>query len=208
MKSLSIGVLLVALGVVQMIWTVDVFMNRSMHMGAPIRLRAEALSVSPGATPALVADARGIAALGRDGFDLLGEALRDLFAGGLLAAGCGGWLIAGWRAEARVAASRIDMVLRLSVQRALLGEIHPPVRQVSAETDERARVVRIRFEYECPPNERLRESGSSAATEVIADFSSDWQLDEQHIVAPGSAPLQPLAHIVYRRAEAIHDAGA
>ena len=92
--------------------------------------------------------------------------------------------------------------LLLSLQRALLGEVHPQLRQASMETDAAERLVRLRFEYDGHPNETARNSCSSAATEVIADFPSDWELDEQHLAVPVPGRLGGLQHIAYRRAEA------
>ncbi|MCW0380213.1 hypothetical protein NB697_003059 [Xanthomonas sacchari] len=91
--------------------------------------------------------------------------------------------------------------LLLSLQRALLGEVHPQLRQASIEADQARRVVRLRFEYDGPPMEAPRESCSCAATEVIADFPASWDLEEVHVAVPMPAPLQPLQHVAYRRAE-------
>ncbi len=97
-------------------------------------------------------------------------------------------------------------VLLLSLQRALLGEVHPQLRQASIEADRARRVVRLRFEYDGPPLEAPHESCSRAATEVIADFPAGWNLEEAHVAVPMPAPLQALQHVAYRRAEADHSA--
>ncbi|WP_434026808.1 hypothetical protein [[Pseudomonas] boreopolis] len=97
-------------------------------------------------------------------------------------------------------------MLLLSLQRALLGEVHPELRQASIEADLISRVIRLRFEYDGPPSDAARESCSCAATEVIADFPSPWQLDEQHVAMPAPLSLLPLAHVAYRRAESQHAA--
>nr|WP_298123131.1 hypothetical protein [uncultured Pseudoxanthomonas sp.] len=101
--------------------------------------------------------------------------------------------------------SSIPMLL-LSLQRALLGEVHPDLRQASIEADPTLRVVRLRFEYDGNPIGISQESCSNAAAEVIADFPGPWQLDEQHVAVPTTAPLAPLLHIAYRRAEPQHAA--
>ena len=93
-------------------------------------------------------------------------------------------------------------MLLLSLQRALLGEIHHVLRQASIEADPSSRMVRLRFEYDGNPTDDARESCSSAATEVIADFPAPWQLDEQHVAVPVPEPLSPLEFVAYRRAEA------
>jgi hypothetical protein len=93
-------------------------------------------------------------------------------------------------------------MLLLSLQRALLGEVHPTLRQASIEADTTSQMVRLRFEYDGSPSDAAKESCSSAATEVIADFPALWQLDEQHVPAPAPEPLSPLSLVAYRRAEA------
>jgi hypothetical protein len=94
-----------------------------------------------------------------------------------------------------------SQALLLSLQRALLGEVHPTLRQASAEADPIAKVVSLKFEYDGPAAGAARESCSSAAAEVIADFPAPWRLEEQHVAAPSSTPLAPLSCIAYRRAE-------
>ena len=96
--------------------------------------------------------------------------------------------------------------LLFSLQRALLGEVHAELRQASIEADPTSQIVRLRFEYDGTPSEIAQESCSSAAAEVIADFPSPWQLEEQHLARPVPIPLAPLAHVAYRRAEPQHAA--
>lgn len=91
--------------------------------------------------------------------------------------------------------------LLLLLQRALLGEVHPDLRQASAEVDETNGAVLVRFEYDGLPSEASRESCSCAATEVIAAFPAPWQLDEQHVFLPYPEPLASLRHVAYLRAE-------
>ncbi len=97
-------------------------------------------------------------------------------------------------------------MLLLSLQRALLGEVHIELRQASIEADTTSKTVRLRFEYDGPPSETAWESCSCSAAEVMADFPAQWQLDEQHLSVPVPAPLEALAHIAYRRAESQHEA--
>jgi len=94
------------------------------------------------------------------------------------------------------------MSLLLWLQRGLLGEVHPQLRQASIEADPSSCVVRVRFEYDGEPTEAVRGSCSCAATEVIAAFPSSWQLDDQHISARLPAQLRPLQYVGYARAEA------
>ena len=93
------------------------------------------------------------------------------------------------------------MSLLLWLQRGLLGEVHPQLRQASIEADSSSHVVRLRFEYDGEPAEAVKESCSCAATEIIAAFPSPWQLDDQHVSVPFPAKLRPLQYVGYARAE-------
>ena len=99
------------------------------------------------------------------------------------------------------AASRAFLLL--SLQRALLGNVRPALRQVSIEADVLLQVVRVRYEHQGELGDRDRYCLSRASTEVIADFASPWNLEEQY---SNSSTLAPLAQIGYRRFEADHDA--
>jgi len=85
--------------------------------------------------------------------------------------------------------------------RGLWGEVHPKLCQASIEADEKARVVRLRFEYDGDATGLAQECCSCAATSVIADFPSSWELDEQHVARPVPSVLSPLRHVVYLRWE-------
>jgi hypothetical protein len=91
--------------------------------------------------------------------------------------------------------------LLLSLQRPLLGAAPSQLRQASIELDPGSQLVRVRFEYDGPPDPTVKESCSSAATEVIADFPAPWDLDVQHRVVPYPERLVGLEYIAYRRAE-------
>jgi len=91
--------------------------------------------------------------------------------------------------------------LLLSLQRALLGADHSQLRQASIELDPSSQLVRVRFEYDGPPDPAVKESCSGAATEVIADFPAPWDLDVQHRVVPYPERLIGLEHVAYRRAD-------
>ena len=91
--------------------------------------------------------------------------------------------------------------LLLSLQRALLNEVHPELRQVSIEANAISEVVRLRFEYDGVPTESARESCSCVSTEVISDFPAPWDLEEDHISVPYPHKLSALAHVAYRRWE-------
>jgi hypothetical protein len=91
--------------------------------------------------------------------------------------------------------------LLLSLQRALTGAVHSQLRQASIELDPSSQLVRVRFEYDGPPDPTVKENCSSAATEVIADFPAPWDLDVQHHVVPYPHGLSSLKHVAYRRTE-------
>jgi hypothetical protein len=91
--------------------------------------------------------------------------------------------------------------LLMSLQRALLGEVHAQLRQASIEVDAKLQLVRLRFEYDGPPKSVVQKSCSCAAAEVIADFPSPWQLEEQHDAVPFPNALRSLEHVAYLRAE-------
>jgi hypothetical protein len=91
--------------------------------------------------------------------------------------------------------------LLLSLQRALSGAVHSQLRQASIELDPASQLVRVRFEYDGPPDPTVKESCASAATEIIADFPAPWDLDVQHRVVPYPHRLTGLKHVAYRRAE-------
>jgi len=91
--------------------------------------------------------------------------------------------------------------LLLSLQRALVASVHSQLRQASIELDPSSQLVRVRFEYDGPPDPAIKESCSGAATELIADFPAPWDLEVQHRVAPYPGRLVGLKYVAYRRAE-------
>jgi len=99
--------------------------------------------------------------------------------------------------------NRID--LPLSLQRALLGEVHAELRAASIEADPISKIVKLRFEYVGEPSEEARECGSRAATEVIADFPAPWGIEEEHFARPLPAKCEPLGHLAYLRFEGWDD---
>ena len=91
--------------------------------------------------------------------------------------------------------------LLLSLQRALDAAVLSQLRQASMELDPGSQLVRVRFEYDGAPDPAIKESCSSAATEVIADFPAPWDLDVQHRVVPSPERLVGLKYVAYRRVE-------
>jgi hypothetical protein len=92
-------------------------------------------------------------------------------------------------------------VLILSLVRGLWGEVHPQLRQASIEADEDSRSIRLRFEFDGEAIGPAQDCCSCAATEVISDFPSGWNFDEQYVAAPWPSRLNPLAYVAYRRWE-------
>ena len=78
----------------------------------------------------------------------------------------------------------LDIRLRLSAQRALLGNVPPALRSVSLDADEAGKTVFVRYVFEREPSASEREAVLDAAGEIIADFTWDWKLKEQVSVIP------------------------
>jgi hypothetical protein len=87
----------------------------------------------------------------------------------------------------------------VALRRALSGSLHSQLRQASVEVDVANRVVRVRFEYDGEPESDALEACQIAGTELISDYPSPWNIDEQHRPADTSRPLSPLAHVAYNR---------
>lgn len=88
--------------------------------------------------------------------------------------------------------------LVLELQRALLSGAHPQLRQASIQADAVASIFHIRFEYDGHPSDEARGDCARAAADVVAAFSGQWRLDEQHVSIPSPLRLSPLAHIAYQ----------
>ena len=99
-------------------------------------------------------------------------------------------------------ASMRRAALLLSLQRALLCNVHVELRQASIEADDGKRLVRVRFEYDASPSKVFRECCSIAASEVAADIDQGWQVSEEHAEVPWPQDLSPLANLAYARWEA------
>lgn len=96
---------------------------------------------------------------------------------------------------------RLDVFIRLSVQRALLGMVSPSLRAVSCEAaNER---IRLRFVFDGPIDEDEEHDARAVGTEVIADFPASWTIDEQivRIDYPADRREGALALWAYMRKE-------
>jgi hypothetical protein len=97
--------------------------------------------------------------------------------------------------------SEDDVRLRLSAQRALLTHVTPALRGVSADVDTERRSVRLRFIFAREPSDSERDAASCAATEVIADYSDGWHLNEEFLFLPAKEQMPHLRLLVYHRCE-------
>ena len=95
--------------------------------------------------------------------------------------------------------SRVELIM--SLQRGLLGEVHPQLRTASIQADSSEKLIRLRFEYDGEPSEEAKECCSRASAEVIADLLEPWNLAEEHVVCPAPSKCEPLEHLAYLRHE-------
>ena len=93
-----------------------------------------------------------------------------------------------------------DIELKLSAQRALLGEVTIGLRAVSTELIGNVIKWRCVFESE-QAKENQWENLSVAATEVIADYSDEFTIEEEYLVTPLAESIIHLKNIVYLRHE-------
>jgi hypothetical protein len=89
----------------------------------------------------------------------------------------------------------------LSFQRTLAGGMHAQLRQASVELHPSSQIVRVRFEYDGTPDAAVKETCSSAATDVISEFPAPWDLNVEHRVVPYPHRLSALENVVYVRRE-------
>ncbi len=90
------------------------------------------------------------------------------------------------------------VLLRLSIQRALLGAVTSNLRMVTAEGDDEE--IRLYFYYHGEISEEVNELAEVAATEVISDFPKQM-LDLKILRLDAPAKMPTLAEVVYRRYE-------
>ena len=91
--------------------------------------------------------------------------------------------------------------LLLSLQRALLGAVSPALREVSCGWQ--GKQINLRFVYDGEISESDIEAAHIVATEVIADFPADWDIEED--IVRQDAPTKLLqrqgAILAFRRQE-------
>jgi hypothetical protein len=91
-----------------------------------------------------------------------------------------------------------DISLILSGVRALIGEVTPCLRSVSAEWDGKDVIFKCVFDETATEDDL--ELMSSAAGEIIADFP-DYGLKEIVQKVPQPGPTNPLKNVLYQRHE-------
>ena len=89
--------------------------------------------------------------------------------------------------------------LRLSGQRALLGQVPQNLRAVSAEVRDDTLIFQAVFDKEY--SEGDRELLSMVATDMIADCPSHFQLEERYITLPDPEKIKHLEHVLFERYE-------
>lgn len=89
--------------------------------------------------------------------------------------------------------------IRMSAQGALLGQIPPSLRAVSADVDESR--VYLRFIFDGAPTEDDWELLSVAATEIIADFPAPYTIEGEYLEIEQPNEMSHLKHLVYLRHE-------
>lgn len=93
----------------------------------------------------------------------------------------------------------LGVQVRLSVQRALWGQVVPALRAVSVDIDERQVYFRCIFDGE--PTEEVWELMSDAAGEVIADFRAPYTIEEEYLTVKFPGEMNHLRYLVYLRHE-------
>lgn len=92
-----------------------------------------------------------------------------------------------------------SIALRLSAQRALLGNVPPNLRSFSAEIRDETLAVQAVFDQE--PSHQDKDLLSTISTEMIADCPSHFGLEEYFLVVPEPEKITNLKHCLFERYE-------
>ena len=96
--------------------------------------------------------------------------------------------------------SNTRSALLLSAQRALWGNVTTQLRSASIEAS--GNKIRWRCIFDSSATEEDFELVSIAGSEILADFSNPWTLEEEVIVIPEPDEIEDLECLVFRRYEA------
>ena len=94
-----------------------------------------------------------------------------------------------------------DTYIRMSAQRALLGQIPALLRAASVDVDKSNSKVFLRCIFDGKPTEDDWELLSVPATEIIADFSAPFTIEEEYLETKYPNEMKHLKHLVYLRHE-------
>lgn len=89
--------------------------------------------------------------------------------------------------------------VRLSAQRALLGQVPPSLRSISVDINEQH--VYFRCIFDGNSAEYDRELMSVAATEIIADFQAPYSIEEEYLSIEEPNSMNHLKYLIYLRHE-------
>jgi hypothetical protein len=92
-----------------------------------------------------------------------------------------------------------DTNIRLSAQRALLGNVPSSLRSASLDVD--GSTISFRCYFDKGASEEDYELLRCAGTEVIADYPSGRTIEEQLILLPWPGEMSHLKHLVFLRYE-------
>ncbi|MGJ8674261.1 hypothetical protein [Rubritalea sp.] len=93
----------------------------------------------------------------------------------------------------------IDTKIQMSAMRSLLGNVTPTLRSASIEVSETT--IFWRCIYDNTATKDDLELAQIAGTEIIADFPSPWDIDEDIRIKPFPDSLDNLKHMIYLRLE-------
>ena len=102
--------------------------------------------------------------------------------------------------------NHLDQVeLKLSAQRALLGNIPASLRAVSIESNETE--IKFRCIFDAGSTEPDLELLRSAGTEIIADFKSPISIQDDFLALTTPSVMNHLKHLVFLRNESNQSGG-
>lgn len=95
--------------------------------------------------------------------------------------------------------------LKLSIQRALWGEVIPSLRKVILKWQPGGEIAWIRFYHDGEINDAIEDHYSCIHTEVEADFLADPKIDFEILRCDYPQPLPKEQYVIYARKEPFVD---